>query len=730
MPNSILKVALDIPLDKLFEYLAFDFQVEIGCRVIVPFGSRELVGIVVAISNTNEFELEKLKGIKHAFVGEIPLSTEIFSLIKFTADYYQTPFGQALIASLPLRMRQTKPAVSHKIFMYNLTVLGRSFDLDTLPKKLQVQRKILLALSNQTLTEAALHAVSANWRKSILPLIEAGYITKTETLAIQKNIDKTSLAPQLNIEQHLAIEQICLNKHGFVPYCLYGITGSGKTEVYIRLIEHYLAEKEAQVLVLVPEINLTPQLEARFRSRLPQYTLVSLHSHLSEGDRLQNWQLAQAGIAQIIIGTRLSIFTPMLNLKLIVVDEEHDSSYKQQDGMRYHARDIALVRAKRLKIPIILGSATPSLETWHNTLNQKFTLLTLHNRAVKNSQLPTIHTVNTNKQRPEDGITPGLKNAIQDRLNKGEQSLLFLNRRGYAPVLFCNACQWVASCMRCSAKLVVHLKQGKLRCHHCGHEQKIVNQCPSCGNADLYPSGHGTQRLEETLKALFPRARIARVDKDSTRNKHQLNEILTKVHQNEIDILIGTQMLAKGHDFPNLTLVGVFDTDSALYSPDLRASERLFAQLMQVSGRAGRAAKAGDVLIQTAFPEHNLFNALRGQDYKAYAANLLNERQIAQFPPYIYMSIIRAEANEFGPVQQFLSHALELGRSLNKDVLIFDIVRPQMERLKGMERGQLLMQAKTRAELQCLLRNLTPQLRAHKLNNKIRWVVDVDPLEL
>lgn len=729
MPNPILQIALDIPLDRLFDYLAGDFKVEIGCRVIVPFGNRELVGIVVSISSTSTLTLDKLKPIKHAFVDETPLSTETLSLIKFTADYYQAPFGQALVASLPLRLRQTKPAVSRKAFVYALNENGRLLDLETIAKKQLVQRKILSALANQTLTESGLNALSSSWRKAILPLIESGLITKSETLATPKNVEKAGLAPQLNAEQQTATEQISHTKKGFAPYCLHGITGSGKTEVYIRLIEQFLNDRDAQVLVLVPEINLTPQLEARFRSRLPQYTLVSLHSHLSESERLQNWQLAQVGLAQIIIGTRLSVFTPLPNLKLIIVDEEHDGSYKQQDGMRYHARDIAMVRAQKLKIPIVLGSATPSLETWHNALNKKFKLLTLNNRAVEQSQLPTIHTIDTTKQVPDDGLTLTLRRAIQDRLNKGEQSLLFINRRGYAPVLFCNACQWVAPCMRCSAKLVVHLRLGKLRCHHCGHEQRILKQCPSCGNADLHPTGHGTQRLEETLKAAFPTARIARVDRDSTRNKDALNDTLIKVHNNEIDILIGTQMLAKGHDFPNLTLVGVIDTDSALYSPDLRASERLFAQLMQVSGRAGRAAKAGEVFIQTAFPEHHLFNALRSQDYNAYAATLLTEREIAQFPPFIYLAIIRAEANDYQAVQQFLNHALETGRGLSNQVLIYDVARPQMERLKGMERGQLLMQAKTRAALQNLLRNLTTELRQHRLNNKIRWVIDVDPLE-
>jgi len=533
----------------------------------------------------------------------------------------------------------------------------------------------------------------------------------------------------------LAVERITQDAQIFKAWLLHGITGSGKTEVYIRLMQHILKHENAQVLVLVPEINLTPQLEARFRSRLPNCPLVSLHSNLSEGERLHHWQLAQSGAAKIIIGTRLSIFTPLPNLKLIIIDEEHDSSYKQQDSMRYHARDVALVRAKRLNIPVVLGSATPALESWHNTtvaMNvkaNKYELLSLNQRAVTAANLPIIECVDTTKVNLQYGLTPQLIAALKLRLTRKEQSLLFINRRGYSPVLLCAACHWIAPCMRCSARLVVHLGQRKLRCHHCGHEQSIPKQCPSCGNADLHPTGHGTQRLEQTLAQLLPTARIARVDRDSTSRKNALVEILDKVHQQEIDILVGTQMLTKGHDFPNLTLVGVIDTDSALHSPDFRASERLFAQLMQVAGRAGRADKAGQVIIQTQFPDHELFNALRGQDYVSYANALLQEREQVQFPPYVFTALLRAEANDFSLVQEFLQYAYATARSMGNDVLVYDPVRPQMERLKGMERGHLLLQAAHRPALQHLLKALVSQLRVHKTAAKVRWAVDVNPLE-
>jgi len=345
------------------------------------------------------------------------------------------------------------------------------------------------------------------------------------------------------------------------------------------------------------------------------------------------------------------------------------------------------------------------------------------------AQLPNIECIDTTKVNLQQGLTPQLIAALKLRLVRKEQSLLFINRRGYSPVLLCSACHWIAPCMRCSSKLVVHLGQKKLRCHHCGHEQKIPNQCPSCGDADLHPTGHGTQRLEQTLAQLLPTARIVRVDRDSTSRKNALVEILDKVNNQEIDILVGTQMLAKGHDFPNLTLVGVIDTDNALHSPDFRASERLFAQLMQVAGRAGRADKAGQVIIQTQFPNHALFNALRRQDYVSYANALLLEREQVQFPPYVFTALLRAEANDFALVQKFLQYAFEQARGLSPDVLVYDPVRPQMERLKGMERGQLLLQAASRQALQRLLKTWMPQLRTEKLSAKIRWALDIDPLE-
>ena len=724
MPSTILNIALDVPLNRSFDYLCGDSLAKIGSRVIVPFAGRNLVGVVLEIKQTSDYPIDKLKTVTHVFDDVVFTD---FKLLKFCADYYHYPIGQVLISALPLRLRQLKPAVSRKAFAYSLLP---NADLSQVSAKKIVLQGVITALqASPMLGSAELALISSGWKKAIIELKSLGLVAEHEVLAVKASMPSSNIEPALNDEQQQAIRQVLALTHQFKPWLLHGITGSGKTEVYIQILQTILQEKDAQVLVLVPEINLTPQLEARFRSRLSQYPLVTLHSNLSESERLQNWLAASTGVAKIVIGTRLSVFTPMPHLKMMVIDEEHDGSYKQQDGMRYHARDVAMVRAKQLNIPIILGSATPSLETWANAKKDQYDLLTLKQRAVKNATLPTIFCVDIAKSPTENGLSPILLKALRERLSRGEQSLLFINRRGYAPVLHCNACQWVSACTRCSAKLVVHLSQKRLKCHHCGHEQKIPVQCPSCGNTDIRPVGQATQRLEQTLQTLLPSARIARVDRDSMRSKDALTDMLKSVHAGDIDILVGTQMLAKGHDFPNLTLVGVLDTDSALYSPDFRASEKLFAQLMQVAGRAGRADKAGEVLIQTAFPQHALFNALRSQDYVTYANELLIERQTMQFPPASFFALLRAESNRYTEVEKFLHLARNAARNLNCDVVVYDIIRPQLERLKSMERGQLLLQANSRGALQRLLKLWMPEIRGFLLANKVRWSLDIDPLE-
>lgn len=731
MQPIILKIALDVPLNRLFDYLSDGQAVNIGQRVLVSFSHRKMVGIVVNIATESDIVLDKLKPVLQVFREEPCIDAATFKLMQFCADYYQTPLGQALMTILPARMRQIAPASARKTFAYRLSALGQHADALALPARKPVLQRIFAALkAQQTLSQSQLAELSTSWKKAITQLIELDWVERYEVFAAAQSFaNSASAPPALNQEQQHAIETI-QSSAGFKPWLLYGITGSGKTEVYMRLLAQVLAQPLNQVLVLVPEINLTPQLEARFRMRFPHLPLVALHSNLGESERLSNWQAAQSGEARIVIGTRLSVFTPMPKLAMMIVDEEHDGSYKQQDGMRYSARDVALMRAKQRNIPIVLGSATPSLETWYNATTEKYGLLQLKQRAVAQSMLPSIACVDVSKTPMQDGLSLPLIKALKQRLAKGEQSLLFLNRRGYAPLLHCSACQWIAPCIRCSARLVVHLRQGKLRCHHCGHEEKIVRACPSCGNLDLYPTGHGTQRLEETLQALLPEAKIQRVDRDSTRRKHALGEMLAEVHAGHVDILVGTQMLAKGHDFPNLTLVGVLDTDSALFSPDFRAAERLFAQLMQVAGRAGRADKAGEVIIQTAHTNHPLFAALAQQDFAHFAQTLLQERELSLFPPYAFIAILRAEANDYRQVDIFLSACAQYARDLKLEVMVYDVVRPQMERLKGLERGQVLLQANQRVHLQQLLRVWVDWIRQHPMAKKVRWSLDVDPLEL
>lgn len=729
---KILRVALDLPLDTLFDYLdGGNSQLKVGQRVLVPFGKRQVIGIILARAALSDIAENKLKPIIQGFGDEAPLPTTTLQLLKFCADYYQYPMGQVLLSALPSRLREGRPAQLPKLTAYQLTPAARNAGLEAIPARARLQRSLYQVLAEAGLLDAAaLATVSSGWRNGIKQLMQQGWVEAVETEHVTPIQSQQAVAtPALNPDQQQAVEAMLAEAQAFKVWLLYGITGSGKTEVYMRLLQEVLAKPETQALVLVPEINLTPQLEARFRARFPHLPMVMLHSQMNESERLHGWLRAQNGEARIVIGTRLSVFTPIKHLALIVVDEEHDASYKQQDGMRYSARDIAIVRAKSMGVPVVLGSATPSLESWHNAQAGRYRLLQMNNRAVTGAALPEINTIDVRQLPPQEALHPQLITAMRQRLERGEQSLLFINRRGYSPVLLCNACAWVAPCTRCSSRLVVHLRDKRLRCHHCGHEQRMPMQCPSCGNPDLRPAGQGTQRLEELLAAQFPTARILRVDRDSMRRKHSIAAMTKSVHAQEVDILVGTQMLAKGHDFPHLTLVGVIDTDSALFSPDYRAAEKLFAQLMQVSGRAGRADKAGEVLIQTAFPDHVLFHALQQHDYAKFADSLLQERKLANFPPYCFEALLRAEATHYEPVREFFRAALAASETIHHSLAVYDPVRPRMERLKGMERAQLLIQASARPALQKFLRAWVPLLRALPQANKVRWSMDVDPLD-
>ena len=533
----------------------------------------------------------------------------------------------------------------------------------------------------------------------------------------------------LNPPQRAAVDAIVAAHRSFAPMLLHGITGSGKTDVYLAAAAHFVAQGE-QVLILVPEINLTPQFEQHVAAALPGIATATLHSRLAAGARRKHWDAAANGTARIVLSTRLGVFAPLPQLALIVVDEEHDDSYKQQDGVRYHARDLAVWRARKRSVPIVLGSATPSLETWARAKASRYRTLALPQRADTRAKLPEIRFAPVRGQETRDGLSRELRDALAARLAAGEQSLLFINRRGFAPSLKCAACAWESGCPRCSARLVVHRAPERLRCHHCGHVERPPRTCPDCGNVDLLPVGFGTQRLEQTIRALYPTARVARVDRDTTRAKDAFADVRQRVEDRELDILVGTQMLAKGHDFPRLTLVGVLGADNALYSADFRATERLAALLMQVAGRAGRAELAGTVIVQTDFPDHPVYRALATHDYDRFADELLRERDAAQLPPASHVALLVAEAHARADVDRFLDDAVDRARAVqgSADVVeVFPPVPPTMARRAGFERGQVLVQSLRRAALHAFLPQWRDAVAASPASTRVRWALDVDP---
>jgi primosomal protein N' (replication factor Y) len=727
---KVVRVVLDVPLDTHFDYLAPEVAGDlIGLRVLAPFGPRQMVGVIVAEAERSELEPGRLKPLVRILRDIPPLPHEVLELCKFCRRYYHHPFGAIVLNALPTALRRTAGFKQRTVSSFVLTDAGRELDPAQVPTRAVTKHRLLNALQqNGKASGTELAAISPGYRKTLREFIALGWVEeRREPEQPQLASLPASPQPQLNEEQRHAVEAVQNQLTGFNVWLLHGITGSGKTEVYLHLIARFIQEGR-QVLVLVPEINLTPQLEATFRGRFPQSTLVNLHSGLGETERAQNWLLAQSGAAQIVLGTRLAVFTPLPRLGLVIVDEEHDSSFKQQEGLRYSARDVAVARARQLDIPVLLGSATPSLESWHNAQSGRYRLLQLSRRAAMSAALPTVRCIDMRREKPLEGLSKSLITALGERLQKGEQSLVFINRRGYAPVLTCGECGWLSPCPRCSARLVVHLRERRLRCHHCGHQEIIPVACPDCGNADLKALGQGTQRVEMTLAQLFPTARILRIDRDSTRRKGAWQEAMQQVHADQVDILVGTQILAKGHDFPKITLVGILNADGALYSTDFRASERLFAQLMQVSGRAGRAAIAGEVLVQTEFPEHILYHSLVQHDYAAFAESELLQRQRAGFPPFTHQALLRAEAPKLDTALGFLVTARNLALSIGNGVTLYDPVPAQMMRHSGNERAQLLVQSDSRKVLQAFLGAWMALLTASQTRN-VRWSLDVDPLE-
>jgi primosomal protein N' (replication factor Y) len=722
--SKIIKVAINVPVDDLFDYQC-QFPVGIGQYVVVQFGSRQMVGIVVEVGVKTKLDVKKIKNVIRVD-NESLFDEELFKLFRFVSSYYQYPIGQTIHTALPSKLKKDENQKKKPNYIYEPTSKLTVFEIDNFSKRQKNLIKIASLILENNIEDSEINHIVKNGKKYLNVLEENGYVSKN----IKKNSKKNSYEEliQLNSEQEHVIEKI-RSSEAYTAFLIHGITGSGKTEVYMQLIQHYL-KNQGQVLILVPEINLTPQLESRFKKRFHNYEIVSLHSHLSNVDRLHNWRLAKSGEADIVIGTRLSILTPFKNLKAIFIDEEHDLSFKQQDNLRYHARDVAMIRAKNLKIPLVMGSATPSIEMWNLSKTKKLTLLCLSKRAIKSSVLPAIKFIPLNSKVLDTPISSYLMDAISARLKQQQQSLIFINRRGFSPVLFCSSCGWKADCNRCSTTLVVHRERSKLKCHHCDLQVNIYKSCENCGNLDLMTLGSGTQKIEEFLRKSFPQANICRVDRDSMKSKKNLDQLYKDVHANKIDILVGTQMLAKGHDFPNLTLVGVLDADHSLYSSDFKASERLFAQLIQVAGRAGRANIKGEAIIETLFPNHPIYESIGMQDFQSFADQVLQERQDLQLPPFINQAVLRAESKNKEYLRDFMEFCYKNAQALKYNIDIFQPARPYLERLNNYERAHIFIHAMDRLELNKFLINLRTIIYSYKKNYRIKWFIDVDPVAL
>ncbi|MGQ0751042.1 MAG: primosomal protein N' [Betaproteobacteria bacterium] len=722
---KIARVAIDVPADTLFDYLAEDASAaDIGRPAVVPFGKKNVVGVIVEVVSQSDVPPGRLRRIGAIRRDAPALSAADLSLLKFAAAYYRHPLGMTVMNTLPAVVRRVKQPQERGCFV--LTARGAALSLEAIPARARVQRRLLHILKH------GLDASRATDISQSVPSILRRWIARGWVVEVTPTPDTprsaahlTASAPALTEEQANAVDAICHHLQHFAAFLLFGVTGSGKTEVYLHCMDTVL-RGSGQVLLLVPEIALTPQLEATLRARFPATPVTTVHSGLNETERIAAWRDAHAGRARIVLGTRLGVFTPMPNLALVIVDEEHDASLKQSDGFRYSARDLAVVRARQRGVPVVLGSATPALESYHNALSGRYRLLALHQRI--NRGVPHIECIATRGERLADGLSGRLLNAVARCLERKEQSLVFINRRGYAPVLLCGACGWLSRCHRCTANLVLHQAAQQLRCHHCGHHGAIPRSCPECGGQELRPLGHGTQRVEKALQVRFSLARILRIDRDSTRRKFAWPDMRRQIENGEVDILVGTQILAKGHDFPNLNLVVVLNADSLLYNTDIRASERLYALLTQVAGRAGRGSAAGQVLIQTDYPDHPLYRALQEQDYAGFARTLLEERRLAGFPPYVYQALLRAEAASMESALGFLADAVRAGRALSPKVQIYDPVPATLARVAGRERAQLLVQSASRRRLQDFLAAWQKAL-AQERSNRARWSLDVDPLE-
>ncbi len=739
---DIVEVAVSLPLRRCFDFL-LPIDSSSACqggRIKVPFGSRQLVGVIYKIKPESSYTRDRLKYAEEVIDSQAIFEPPLWSTLVWISHYYLAPIGEVFAAAMPVNLRQGHELKPKTQKTWRLSDHGRSADIDDLSRAPLQLAIIKLLVKKGSLNSDEFKEQSSGWRQAVGTLVKKGWL---ETRESQPELKSTSItndqknyhaldAKQLNEQQKDAVDSVkqSVDSNTFSCSLLHGVTSSGKTEVYFEAIAHVINAGQ-QVLILVPEIGLTPQLINRINSRF-DVPLAIMHSGLNKTERHMAWWHAREGNAKIILGTRSAVFTSCANLGLIVVDEEHDASFKQQDGVRYHARDVAIYRAKQHGIPIVLGSATPSLESYANARSGRYRLLQLTQRAT-NVALPQIALLDLNTSSTEDGLSLPMLQAIQECLDVGKQTVLFLNRRGYAPVLFCTDCRKSVNCLRCDSSLTLHRRANRVRCHHCGYEGLVPKQCKQCHGQAMAEIGEGTQRVEEALEQRFPNAKILRIDRDSTSRKGELDELLTQARNGDADILLGTQLLTKGHDFPDVSLVGILNTDQGLYSTDFRATESLFHQVLQVAGRAGRREQVGRVLIQTAFPEHPFFERIASHDFDGFAQELLNERKAVNFPPFGYFALLHAESTHQAKALQFLRRAKHDIKPID-GVRIMDVIPAPMERRAGRFRAQLLLCSSQRSALNvCLsqwLQLLENDKEARKLASSTRWYLDIDPHNL
>lgn len=728
----IIQVAIPIPLNCLFDYLAPEGlnTISPGTRILVPFGNSKKVAFAVKLVENSDVKIERLKPIIEILDESSLLSEQDYQLLLWAQRYYHHPLGEIFSAAFPVALRKGKKALVTQEKHYKLSSKGECLNPEQLkrtPKQQQIFR--LFQPPVQSLSSANLTQQDKNWRSAVKALLEKDLLSIELKSKTSNNIaDETETPLQANEQQSQAIEQLTKQLGQFSVCLLEGITGSGKTEVYMQVIQQVL-DLGLQVLVLLPEITLTPQLQDRFKRRFSVHLSIS-HSKLTETQRLNAWLEMQQGHSAILLGTRSALFTPLKKPGLIILDEEHDSSFKQQQGFLFSARDLAIVKGKLLNVPVILGTATPSLETLYNAQNKRYQLLHLSERAgvaVK----PKFLLFDIRNKVLKDGLSEPLITHIKKTLAKKEQVLLFLNRRGYAPVQICHACAWVARCQHCDTSLVIHYDEKRLRCHHCGYQQYLSPNCPACKTGELKALGLGTERVEKTLRELFPTQKVVRLDRDTTQRKGSLENHLDQINQGKVDIILGTQMLAKGHHFPNVTLVAILDVDSGLFSIDFHATEKLAQLITQVAGRAGRAEKPGKVILQTRQPDNPLLNILLKQGYNSFAQTALAERQQAMLPPFSSQALLRVYASNPSDPQTLLKKVCETIHNMESyNTQVLGPVSAPMAKREGNYHFQLLLQNSHRKNLQSLLSQLIPALYLIKEAKKVRWSIDIDPVDL